>query len=79
MEGAERNRLGEVAVEFGCRHVGAAAGTELRRSRRTAVERRQKRCARAPADHGEVIRVPGRVGGQAREAVDGKLKFGRRR
>jgi hypothetical protein len=71
--------LGKVAVEFGRRHVGAAAGTELRRSRQPAVERGQKRCARAPADHGEVIHVPERVGGQAREAVDDKLKFGRRR
>jgi hypothetical protein len=40
MEGAGRNMLGKVAVEFGRRHVGAAAGTELRRSRQPAVERR---------------------------------------
>jgi hypothetical protein len=66
-------------VEFGRRRVGAAAVAELRRSRRTAVERGQKKCARAPADHGEVIRIPGRVGGQAREAVDDRLDFGRRR
>lgn len=52
------------------RRESAAAVVELRRSRRRAVERGQRRRARAPAGHGEAICVPGRAGGQAEEAVD---------
>jgi hypothetical protein len=79
MECTRRGALGKVAVEFGCLRVGAAAVAELRRSRRRAIERGQKKRARAPAGHGEAICVPGWARGQVGEAVDDGIDFGWRR
>jgi hypothetical protein len=76
MECTGRGALGTVAVEFGCRRVGAAAVAELRRSRRRAIERGQRKRARAPAGHGEAICVPGWARGQVGEAVDDGIDFG---
>jgi hypothetical protein len=63
-------------VELGRRREGVAATSELRRSRRRAGEREQRKRARAPVGGGESICVPWRTGDQAERATDGEAGRG---
>jgi hypothetical protein len=71
-----QGNTGLVVDEQGDRRMGAAAVAAHRRSRRWDGEHGPRRGARALLDHRGTICLPGRVGGQARKAVDDELKSG---
>jgi hypothetical protein len=75
-ESTRQGNAGLVAGGQSGRRTGAAAVAAHRRSRRWDGEHGPRRGARALVDHRGTICLPGRVGGQAREAVDDELKSG---
>jgi hypothetical protein len=75
-ESTRQGNAGLVAGGQSGRRTGAAAVAAHRRSRRWDGEHGPRRGARALVDHRGTICLPGRVGGQARKAVDDELKSG---